>query len=176
MRLVEDDDAVETCPGPGAGVAAEPVDDLLDAANLLAARLGSQCGVGCKQNALGEGDRSTLAEARKRDDVGAVTADRRPVALGILDQLVGFRDPDGLAAAPEPVVEDDCGDLAALAGAGAVAEKPAAAEANSILRVGRCGRNQVIGLVDRVRAGEMRRMCFAGLDNTFELCVGEDAG
>ena len=36
VGFVEDDDAIETCPGPRAGVAAEPVDDLLNPARLVA--------------------------------------------------------------------------------------------------------------------------------------------
>src|SRR5690242_7384839 len=117
MRFVEDNEAVE--------IAAEPVDDLLDAAGLLAARLRAQRGVGGEEDALLERDRGALAEARQRHDVGAVAADRRPVALGVLDQLVGFGDPQRPAPALEPVVENDRRNLAALAGAGAVAEKPA---------------------------------------------------
>ena len=129
MRFVEDDDAVE--------VAAEPVDDLLNAARLFALRLGAQGRVGGEEDAFLERDRRALAEARERHDVGAVAADRRPVALGVLDQLVGFGDPERAAAALEPVVENDGGDLAALAGAGAVAEEPAAPEAHRVRRVER---------------------------------------
>ena len=100
---------------------------------LLAFRLRAQGRVGREQDAFGESDRGALLEARQRHEVGAVAAERGPVALGILDQLVGFRDPQRAAAALEPVVEDDRGDLAALAGAGAVAEKPAAPEAHRVL-------------------------------------------
>src|ERR1700730_5491401 len=55
VGLVEDDDAVEA--------AAEPVDDLLHAARLLAARLGAQSGVGGEEDAFLERDRSALPEA-----------------------------------------------------------------------------------------------------------------
>src|SRR6266481_9043861 len=81
-----------------------------------------------------------------------LAADCGPVALGVLDQLVGLRDPHRTAAALEPVVEDDAGDLAALAGAGAVAEKPAAPEAHGSLGAFRGSRHSVVGLVDRVGA------------------------
>ena len=128
VGLVEDDDAVEA--------AAEPVDDLLHAARLLAARLGAQGGVGGEEDAFLERDRGALPEARQRHDVGAVAADCGPVALGVLDQLVGFRDPHRPAVALKPVIKNDAGDLAALAGAGAVAEKPAAPEAHGVLRIG----------------------------------------
>ena len=139
-------------------------------------RLRAQGCVGGEEDAFVECDRRTLAEARQRDDVGAVAADCRPVALGVFDQLVGFGDPQSAAAAFEPVVENDRGDLAALAGAGAVAEKPAAPEAYSVLGIVRRGRNEIVGLVDRVGAGEMAGMGFAGVDHALELRVGQDAG
>ena len=123
-----------------------------------------------------ERDRRALAEARQRHDVGAVAADRGPVALGVLDQFVGFRDPDRAAAALEPVVEDDRGDLAALAGAGAVAEKPAAPEADRAFGIFRGRRDEVVGLVDGVGPGEMAGMRLAGIDDALELRVGQDAG
>ena len=77
MSLVEDDDAVE--------LSAEPVDDLLDAAWLVALRLRAQGGVGGEEDAFLERDRRALAKAGKRYDVGAVAADGCPVALGVLD-------------------------------------------------------------------------------------------
>ena len=49
-----------------------------------------------------------------------------PVAAGVLEQLVGGGQPQRPAAAAQPVVENDGGDLAALAAAGAVAQHPAA--------------------------------------------------
>ena len=168
VGLVEDDDAVES--------AAEPVDDLLNAAWFVAFGLSAQGGVGGEEDSFVERDRCTLAEARQRYDVGAVAADRGPVALGVLDQFVGFGDPDRAAAALEPVVENDRGDLAALAGAGAVAEEPAAAETHGIRGIGRCGRDEVVGFVDGVGAGEMAGMRFAGIDHALKLRVGQDAG
>ena len=115
---------------------------------------------------------------RKRDS--GVTSkpllpERRPIALGVLDQLVGFRHPDRAAAALQPVVEQDAGDLAALAGAGAVAEKPAAAEADGVFGVVGRGRDDVEGLVDRPRSGEVTAMGLAGIDDAFELGVGQHA-
>ena len=120
-------------------------------------------------------DRRALTEARQRRDQQPLLAERRPVALGVLDQLVGFRHPDRAAAALQPVVEQDAGDLAALAGAGAVAEKPAAAEADGVLGVVGRGRDDVEGLVDRPRSGEMAAMGLAGIDDAFELGVGQHA-
>src|SRR6202035_6133781 len=104
-------------------------------------RLGAQGRVGGEEDALVERDRGALAEARKRHDVGAIAADRRPVALGVYDQLVGLRDPQRALAALEPVVEDDAGGLAALAGTGAVTEKPAAPEADRVRGIDGRGRD-----------------------------------
>ena len=115
----------------------KPIDDLLHARSLALARVGAQRGVGGEQDAFVEPDRRALPEAGERRDQEPLLAERRPVALGVLDQLVGLRDPDGAAAALQPIVEDDAGDLAALAGAGAVAEKPAAAEADGVLGIAR---------------------------------------
>ena len=99
--------------------------------------------------------------------------ERRPVALGILDQLVGLRDPHGAPAALQPVVEKDAGDLAALAGAGAVAQHPAAPEAHGVLgAIGR-GRDDIEGLVDHPRSGEMAAMGLAGIDDALELGIGQ---
>ena len=139
VALVEHDHAVE--------VAAEPVDDLLHARRLRLALGRAQRRVGGEEDALVEADRRALRKAGQRRDEQALLAERRPVALGVLDQLVGLRDPDGAAAALEPVVEQDAGDLAALAGAGAVAQHPAAPEADGALcAVGR-GRDRVEGRV-----------------------------
>ena len=69
-----------------------------------------------------------LAELVQWDDVGFGPADRRPVAAGVFKQLVGGGQPQRPAAAAQPVVEDDGGDLAALAAAGAIAQHPAAPE------------------------------------------------
>src|SRR6266481_549 len=116
-----------------------------------------------------------MAKPRQRRDQQALLSERRPVALGVLDQLVGFGDPQGAAAALEPVAEQDAGDLAALAGAGTVAEKPAAAEADGILGIIRSSRDDIERLVDGPGAGEKSAMRFAGIDDAFELGIGEQA-
>ena len=102
-------------------------------------------------------------------------AERRPVALRILDQLVGLADPDRAAAALQPVVEQDAGDLPALAGAGAVAEKPAATKANGVLGVVARGGDDVEGRIDRPGAGEEVGMRLAGIDDALELGVRQQA-
>ena len=167
VAFVEDDDAVE--------IRAEPVDDLLTREAFSPARFGAQRRVGREQNAFGQPDRRSLAKARERRHQEPLLAERRPVALGVLDQLVGFRDPDGAAATLQPIVEQDAGDLPALAGAGAVAEEPAAAEADGVCGVLRRGRDDVEGRIDRPGALEMRGMRLAGIDHAFELGVGEEA-
>ena len=128
VRLVEDDHAVE--------IGAQPFHDLFDPRSLhRPARVGAQRGIGGEQDALLQPDRRALAEARQRRHQKPFHAERRPVALGVLDQLVGLADPDRAAAALQPVVEQDAGDLTALARAGAVAEKPAAPELHGILGI-----------------------------------------
>ncbi len=93
-------------------------------------------------------DRRALAEAGERRDQKPFLPEGGPVALRILDQLVGLADPHGAAAAFQPIVEDNAGDLAALARAGTVSQKPAAAESHGILRLVRRGADEVIGLVN----------------------------
>ena len=74
-------------------------------------------------------------------------------------------------AALQPVVEDDGRDLAALAGAGAVAEEPAAAETHGVRGIGGRGRGDIVSLVDRVGAGEVAGMRLAAVNDAFELRV-----
>jgi hypothetical protein len=93
-------------------------------------------------------DRRALPEAGERRHQQPLHAERRPVALGILDQLVGPADPHRPSAAFQPVVQKDAGDLAAFAGAGAVAQHPAAPETHGVLGIIGCRRDEVEGLVD----------------------------
>src|SRR3546814_1514319 len=86
--------------------------------------------VGGEEDGVAELDGGALPVMRERDDVALGAAERGPVAHRVLDQLVGLGDPERPAPALEPVVEDDAGDLAALAGAGAVPQEPAAPEAH----------------------------------------------
>ncbi len=174
MGLVEDDDALEPCPGPRAGVALQPVDDLLDPRALAPALLGAQRGVGGEQDGVAELDGGVLAVARERDDVALGAAEGGPVADGVLDQLVGLGDPERPAPALEPDVEDDAGDLAALACPGAVAQEPAPPEAHGARSLACDRAHRVEGLVDRVVAAEEARMGIAGVDQALELGVGEN--
>ena len=167
VGLVEDDHAVE--------IPAQPIDDLLDPRNLLVALVGAQRGIGGEKDAFCQRIGVPCRKRDERRDQQPLHAERRPVALRILDQLVGLADPDRLAAALEPVVEHDAGDLAALAGAGAVAEKPATAEADGAVGVIGRGGDDIEGLVDGPGAGEMFGMGLAGIDDGLELRVGEEA-
>ena len=170
VALVEHDHAVEGGRGLRAGVAAEPGEDLVEARGLALALGRAQRGVGHEQDALFEPDRRALAEARQRLDQEALLAQRRPVAARVLDQL-GLGDPQRLAPALEPVVEDDAGHLATLAAAGAVAEEPAAAEPHRVGGIVGRGGDDVERGVHRPDAGEMRGMRLAGVDHAFELGV-----
>src|SRR3546814_17406286 len=101
--------------------------------------------------------------------------ERRPVALSILDELVRLRHPDRAAAAFEPIVQQHTGDLAALAGAGAVAEHPATTEADSGLGIVGRRRDDVEGLVDGPRPGAEAGMGLAGIDDALELGLRQQA-
>ena len=139
-----------------------------------------------------------MPELAQGDHVVLAAAQRRPVAARIFEQLVGLRQPQGPRAALEPVVEDDGGDLAALAAAGAVAQHPAAPEAhrprerfNAVRRVVVLGagtgisvRVIIVAIVvvvraldglpvvrDTVESAEPAGMSLAGEDHAFELGV-----
>ena len=127
VALVEDNDAVE--------IGAQPFHDLFDPRHLLVTRVGAQRGVGGEKDALLQPDRRPLTEARQRRHQKSFHAERRPVALGVLDQLVGLADPHRTATALQPVIEQDAGDLTALARTSAVAEKPATPELHGIVGI-----------------------------------------
>ncbi len=89
-----------------------------------------------------------------------------------VEQLVGLGDPDCLAAVLEPVIEDDAGRLAALAGAGPIAEHEATAEADRVRGIVRRGGDEIAGLVHGPGPGEIFAMRLAGIDDRLELGVG----
>ena len=132
VGLVEDDHAVEAVAVLLVERAGKPLDDLLQPRRLPLAGRRAQRGVGRKEDAGVEGDLHPLPEIAERDDVALQPAQRGPVAARVLQQLVGLREPEGLLPAAQAVVEDDGGDLAALAAAGAVAQHPAPAEAHRL--------------------------------------------
>ena len=167
MGFVEHDDAIEVPP--------KPIDDLLNPARLALALLRADGRVGGEEDPLLEPDWRALPESRERRDQKPLLAERRPVALGILEQFIRLRHPDGAATATQPIVEQHAGDLAALARAGAIAKEPTAAEAHRILGVVRRRGDEVIGRIDRPRAVEMARMGVARIDDAFELGIGEEA-
>ena len=106
----------------------EPADDLFEARALSLAGGRAQGCIGGEQDPGLLRNIGPLAELAQWDDVGFAAADRGPVAARVLEQLVGGGQPQRPAAAAQPVVEDDGGDLAALAAAGAVSQHPAAPE------------------------------------------------
>ena len=143
------------------------------------------------------GDVGPLADLAEGDDVVFAPADGAPVAARVLKQLVGLREPEGALPAPQPLVEDDGGDLPALAAAGAVAQHPAAPEADRIgqrlvgidgFAVVFGGRSAGIVIViavgvdalhglpagaDAVLGGEMALVRLAGENHALELGVGQ---
>ena len=149
-------------------------------------------------------DLGALAELAQGDHVVLAAAERRPIAARVFQQLVGLRQPQRPRAALEPVVEDDGGDLAALAAAGAVAEHPAAPETdrlgerfNAVRRALVLGVGAGIGVGvfivaivvvpvvraldglpvvrDAVEGVEPAAVGLAGEDHAFELGVGKPA-
>src|SRR3546814_17797479 len=105
-------------------VGAQPVDDLLDAADLLPAFLRTQRRVGGEQHARIERDRRALAEPGERCDQQPFLAERLPVAHRVVMDGVRTAHPDRAAATFPPVVADDARDLTALAGAPAPPADP----------------------------------------------------
>ena len=67
----------------------------------------------------------------------------------VIDQLVGLVDPNSLAAALEPVVEDDGGGLAAFADAGAVTDHEATPKAYDVRRIFTRGADDIEGGIHR---------------------------
>ena len=128
MGLVEDDNAAKGMAGVFIHPIREPADDLFESRALSLACGRAQGCIGGEQDTGLLGNVGPLAELAQWDDVGFGPAYRRPVAAGVFKQLVGGGQPQRPAAAAQPVVENDGGDLAALAAAGAVAQHPAAPE------------------------------------------------
>ena len=124
---------------------------------------------------FGKRDVATLGEARERRHQQPFLAKCRPVALRILEKFVALRDPERLAAALAPVVEQDPGRLAAFARASTVAEEEAATEADSFCSfVGR-GRDHGAGFIDGPRPREIGAMRLARVDHCLELGVRKEA-
>src|SRR3546814_15782198 len=105
----------DVCSSDLVEVGAQPVDDLLDAANLLAAFLRTQRRIGGEQHARIELDRRALAEPGERRHQQSFLSQRLPVAHRVVMERVRTAHPDRAAATFEPVVEDDARDLPALA-------------------------------------------------------------
>ena len=125
--------------------------------------------------ALPELDRLALLGAGQRHDLEFFLAERRPVALRIFEQLVGFRDPERASAALQPVVEQNASRLPALAAARAVAEKIALAELHRAFRLWRNTVQPVEAVIGLVMARQKALMGFAGIDDRLDLRVGQDS-
>src|ERR1700753_987135 len=93
----------------------------------------------------------------------------------MLDQRGGLADPDGTAAPLRPIVEQNAGDLPPFASPGPIAQKPAAAKPNRIIRIITCCRHDIKSRVDRPGACETLRMRFAGVNDALELSVRQEA-
>lgn len=167
VRLIERDHAVE--------VVTQPLHDLVEAAGLLAALGRAERGVGDEEDAALHADLRALAEPGQGHDVGGGAAKGGPIALRVLDQLVGLRQPDGLAAALKPVVHDDAGDLAALAAAGAIPEEEALAHLEGGRIFGQRRDQRALLGIALVMALQELRVRFAGIDHGLKLGGGQEA-
>ena len=128
VGLVEDDDAGKRVAVLLVQAAGQPLDDLFQPRLRALAGGGPKRRVGGEQDALPMGNRIGGADLAQRDDVALGSAERGPVPAGVLEKLVGGGQPQRAAGAPQPLVQDDGGNLPTLAAAGAVAEHPAPAE------------------------------------------------
>src|SRR5690606_32333 len=105
--LVEYDHAVEVIARPG--------EDLVEAGRIVSAR--TQGRVSHEENALSHGDGAAEFPGSQRLDVDRQTTKRSPVAPGIFQQRFILRNPDMAAFPAHPAIENDAGNLSALAGA-----------------------------------------------------------
>ena len=180
---------------------ASQCDDLVEARLLPLPGRRAQRGIGGEEDALRLGNVGPLADLGQRDHILLAPADGGPVAARVLEQLVGLAEPERPLPSPEQLVEDDGGDLPALAAAGAVAQHPAAPEAHRVrqrLVVARIivaavgmrmnGVTIVIAVItlavdavhglpscaDAVERGEMALVGLAGEDDALELGIGQE--
>ena len=93
VGLVEDDDAAIGMAGVFINPVREPVHDLFEARRLSLAGGRAQGCIGGEQDPGLLRNFGPLAELAQRDDAGLAAADRRPVAAGVLEQLVGGGQP-----------------------------------------------------------------------------------
>ncbi|CAB4910383.1 unannotated protein [freshwater metagenome] len=161
VRLVEHDHAVEAVP--------QPVEDLAKPCAFVAA-VGAQRRIGEEEYALAGADGYPELPLVEVLDVECEAAHRGPVTARILQQRLGLGDPDVLATAAEPLVEDDRGDLAAFAGAGAVGEEEAGSV--GLARVVRRQGQALFGGQEPAR--EIALESIAGVDQRLELGVRQD--
>jgi len=91
---------------------------LLEPGGVASAR--TQRRVSDEEYAFAHPDRDTELPLAKGLDVDGKTAERTPIATGILEQSFVLGNPDVAPFAPHPSVEDDRSDLSAFACAGSV--------------------------------------------------------
>ena len=191
VRLVEDDDAGEAMAGLLVLAACQPGHDLVEAGALPLPGRRAQRGIGGEQDAFRMGDVGPLADLGQRNHIVLAPADGAPVPACVLQKLVGLREPQRPLRAPQPPVENDGGDLPALAASGAVAQHPAAPEADRLRQHFVLGGGIVAVLVviavtvdalhrlpagaDAVEGGEVAVQGLAGEYNALELGVGEQS-
>ena len=155
---------------------AQPIDDLLHPRNPFLARVGPQRGVGGKKDALLQPDRRALPEARERRDQQPLLAERRPVALGVLDQLVGFARSRPRGGGPSASCRAGC------RRPGGPFRRRCRRRGTSRGGSGRhcsasSGAAETTSKVSSTvhEPGEVSGMGLAGIDDAFELGVGEEA-
>ena len=198
MGLVEDDAPLISVAPVVVLAVGEPSHDLVEARRLALPGRRAQRGIGGEEDSLRMGDVGPLAHLAEGDDVVFVSADGAPVAPRVLKQLVDCESQRGALSAPQPLVEDDGGHLPALAAAGAVAQHPAAPEADRIgqrfvgiepIRLSSSEAGAASSLLSSLSAstrftvsqpapmryfgGEMTLVRLAGEDHALELGVGQ---
>ena len=133
--------------------------------------------VGRKEDAAGGGDGVAVLGLSEVEDQVGILPQSLPVPTRVLDQRPLLGEPHRLAPAASEVVEDDAGDLAALADAGPVADEEAAAHGDFALGGGEhllmrlAGVDDGLELRDRKRAaldkilGDRRGVGWLGREN-----------
>ena len=163
MGLIKSEDAVE--------VFAHPVEDLAQPRGAAFAR-GPQRGVGHEEDTVAHRDGLVRFPFGERLDVGWRAAEIGPVADRVLDERGGFGDPDRLPAPGKPVHENEPRAFAALAAAGAIAEKVAEA-IGTCIRVIIGARQLGLVVIDCKPSRQVAPMGIMRHDDGLELRLGE---
>ena len=155
MGLVEHDQTVK--------FRRQPFEQLLKAG--LVAGAAAQRRIGGEQDAVSMTDLRFGLDFREGLNVEYHTAQRLPITAGILDQRIALADPKVAAAASQPLIHQDRGKLAALAGASPVAEEEPA-PIGSAVRV----RHQFKAARGHaIATGQIGGRCLKRVDQCFQL-------